>query len=199
LLRGLHDLGHELTFYEKDVPYYAKQRDFSRCDYADLVLYDDYSHLSPYALIAAGLSDIVVLGSYCPEGARIADDLFRHSDSGPLLVYYDLDTPVTLAKWERGEAVEYVRQDQIARFDLVLSFTGGGILEELDARYGARMARPLFGCVDPEVYARVAPQADSACDLSYMGTYATDRQAKLEELFLGTAELAAERRFVLAE
>ncbi|MBV9669530.1 MAG: glycosyltransferase [Acidobacteriales bacterium] len=198
LIRALHALGHQITFFEKDVPYYARHRDFTAVEYCDLVLYQDYSAVSSQALARARQSDVVVMGSYCPEGARIAEDLFRDVGSGALLVFYDLDTPITLGTWSRGEEVEYVRQDQLPLFDLVLSFTGGGILGELEQRYGARMARPLYGCVDADVYSRVAAEPKFVCDLSYMGTYAADRQAKLASLFLSPAAQLSTRQFLLA-
>ncbi len=31
ILRALHRLGHRVTFYERDVPYYARHRDFTQC------------------------------------------------------------------------------------------------------------------------------------------------------------------------
>lgn len=196
LLRALHRLGHEITFYEHDVPYYAQRRDFESCDYCDLVLYPEFATVYPYALIAAANSDIVVCASYCPGGAQIADKIL--AIDGPLRVYYDLDTPITLGKFERGETVDYIRPEQIAQFDLVLSFTGGPILDELEVAYGARLARPLYGSVDPDIYARVAARAEFACDLSYMGTYAADRQAKLNELLLAPAESLPGKKFLLA-
>lgn len=196
LIRGLHQLGHEVTFYERDVPYYARHRDFARCDYCDLVLYPGFGAVRPWALIAAAASDIVVNASYCSEGAEIAEIML--GVDGPLHVYYDLDTPVTLNKWRRGEAVEYIRPEQIGRFELALSFTGGRILRELETKYGARMARPLYGCVDPDTYQWVAPRATFACDLSYMGTYAADRQQKVEALLLDPARGMSEKSFLLA-
>ncbi len=196
LIRALQRLGHEVTFFEKDVPYYAKHRDFEHSDYCDVVLYRNLGSVYSYALIAAGMSDIVVNASYCPDGARIADKML--SIDGPLHVYYDLDTPVTLGSFERGEEVEYIRPDQISRFELVLSFTGGRILDELETKYGARLARPLYGCVDPDIYHRVPVRSDFACDLSYMGTYAADRQPKLESLFLEPAAQMEDKRFLLA-
>src|SRR5262249_22004626 len=115
----------------------------------------------------------------------------------PLRVFYDLDTPITLRGLESGD-VEYLRRDQIAGFDLVLSFAGGPILRELEQQFGARMARPLYGCVDPDDYLRAQPVPDFACDLSFMGTYAPDRQARVEELFLEPARRHKEKIFLLA-
>ncbi len=195
ILRALHRRGHRVVFYEKDVEYYALRRDFTSCDYCDLVLYPAWDQVRSRALADAADSDVVLCASYCPQGARIADavlDLAR-----PLRVFYDLDTPITLSGLEQGD-LDYLRRDQIRAFDLYLSFTGGGILAELEQRWGARLARPLYGCVDPEVHARVPARREYECALSYMGTYASDRQQQLEALFLEPARQRPAEQFVLA-
>ena len=195
IFRALHGMGHEVHFFEKDVPYYSSRRDLASCDYCNLVLYPEWSQIRERALQTAKESDIVITASYLPDGQRISDEIL--SFSRPLRVFYDLDTPITLSNLENGE-VEYVRAQQLAAFDLVLSFTGGKVLEQLETKYNVRMARPLYGCVDPEVYARVEPDAEFICDLSYMGTFAADRQAKVDELFLEPSRRHPEKRFVLA-
>jgi spore maturation protein CgeB len=188
-------LGNEIVFYEQDADYYARRRDFSACEYSRLVLYRTWDEARLAALAEAASSDVVLSGSYVPAGARINDELLALPR--PLHVFYDLDTPVTLAGLENGE-LAYLRRDQIAAFDLYLSFTGGAILEELEGTWGARRARPLYGCVDPEAHTRVAQRPEFTCDLSYMGTYSADRQHKLGELLLRPAEMIPHFRFVLA-
>lgn len=195
ILRALHGMGHELHFFEKDVPYYQARRDFDCCDYCNLNLYPDWDQVREQALRVAADSDVVITASYLPEGKRINDDVLGLSR--PLRVFYDLDTPVTLSKLCDG-GVEYLDREQIPEFDLVLSFTGGEILHELERNYGARMARALYGCVDPDDYVRVEPASEFASDLSYMGTYAADRQEKVDQLFLEPARRHPEMRFVLA-
>ncbi len=195
IFRALHRMGHEVRFFEKDVPYYSSRRDLESCDYCNLVLYPDWAEVRNFALSAARESDVVITASYLPEGRRISDEVLGLS--GPLRVFYDLDTPITLMNLE-AQGVEYLRRDQIPEFDLVLSFTGGEILNRLEQTYGARMARPLYGCVDPDVYARTGAVGEFACDLSYMGTYAADRQPKVDELFLEPARRHQEKQFVLA-
>jgi spore maturation protein CgeB len=56
----------------------------------------------------------------------------------------------------------------------------------------------LFGCVDPDVYRPARPRPVFRCELSYMGTYAPDRQAKLESMFLQPARLRPSSSFLLA-
>jgi len=195
ILRALHRRRHQVTFYEKDVPYYARRRDFNACDYCDLVLYSSWDEVRTKALRQARDSEVVICASYCPEGGRIVDDILPLHP--PLRVFYDLDTPITLHNLEHGD-LDYLCRDQISSFDLYLSFTGGDILELLEQRWGARMARPLYGCVDPDVHRPVSERDDLRCLLSYMGTYAADRQQKLETLFFEPVRRRPDASFVLA-
>lgn len=195
IIRALDRLGHQVHFFEKDVPYYSSRRDFDSCDYCELTLYSAWANIRERALSVAADSDVAITASFLPEGRRINDEIL---DLGqPLHVFYDLDTPVTLNALRQGE-VEYLDSGQIPAFDLVLSFTGGKALASLENEYRARMARPLYGCVDPNEYYRVAPEAKFQCDMSYMGTYSPDRQTKLDALLLEPSRRHPEKLFLLA-
>ncbi len=195
ILRALQRRGARIVFYEKDVPYYSAHRDCAALGYCDLRLYSSWDMVRAEALREAAESDIVINASYCPEGARISDDVLELD--APLHIFYDLDTPITLKALEAGDT-DYLRREQIARFDLYLSFTGGRILQRLEREYGAGLARPLYGCVDPDAYRRVAAKPEFRGSLSYLGTYAPDRQQKLDELFLEPARRCPALEFVLA-
>ena len=196
IIRALHGLGHQVHFFEKDVPYYSSRRDLGSCDYCELTLYPDWDTVSGRALAIAAESDVVITASYLPDGRRINDKVLGLAR--PLRVFYDLDTPVTLQHLRHDGQVDYLGLHQLAEFDLVLSFTGGRALADLEQEFGARLVRPLYGCVDPDDYRRVEPDPRFGCDLSYMGTYSAGRQAKLDELFLEPARRHAERQFLLA-
>ena len=195
LVRALSRLGQQVVFYEKDVDYYACHRDFHASDDCELVLYSSWAQIRGRALADAAESDAVVIGSYCPEGARIGDELLPLAR--PLSVFYDLDTPITLQAISEHD-LDYLRRDQFGGFDLYLSFTGGEILQELQESWGVRLALPLYGCIDPDVYAQVPECAEFGCVLSYMGTFAADRQEKLEQFFLQPALRMPELTFLLA-
>jgi spore maturation protein CgeB len=201
LLKGLHRQGHSATFFERDVDYYATHRDLMAPEFCDLVLYPDWAGLGPAARRAVANCDVAIVTSYCPDGlaaCRLVLDSPR-----PLHVFYDLDTPVTLAALASdGVAVasgaRYLTPDLIPCFDLYLSFTGGPILGTLEQDWGARRAAPLYGSVDPEVHAPVAdPPAAWRCSLGYLGTYAADRQPGLERLLLGPARRRPTERFLV--
>ena len=94
---------------------------------------------------AVAEADAVILGSYVPDGAAVGEWLCRTARG--LKAFYDIDTPVTLAKLGRGEH-DYLTPDLIPRFDLYLSFTGGPTLARLEQEFGAVMARALYCSVD---------------------------------------------------
>ncbi len=195
ILRALARRGHRVVFYERDVEYYRLRRDFEQCEFCDVRLYDTWDEIRAHALREAADSDAVINASYCPEGAAIVDEVLGLSR--PLHIFYDLDTPVTLRNLAGGD-VEYLRGDQIPEFDLYLSWTGGESLLQLERHWGARWAMPLYGCVDPDLYGRVEPRADFRCDFSYMGTYAADRQEKLDRLLLEPSRRMPRKQFIVA-
>jgi spore maturation protein CgeB len=197
LIAALSRDGHEVTFFERDVPYYAMNRDLTALpDGSKLVLYRDWADALPAARRAIGASDATIVTSYCPD-ARAADALLSMS-AGGMRIFYDLDTPVTLARLDAGEQVDYVPEHGLGAYDLVLSYTGGPALDALRDRLGARRALPLYGSVDPATHRPRPPAPQYRAALSYLGTYAADRQAALEALFVEPARRRPDGRFVIA-
>lgn len=193
LLRGLHERGHHLVFYERDVPWYAAHRDLARPEYAEIRLFASWRRARREALAAARAADAAIVGSYCGEGAAILDDLLQQRPRR--LAFYDIDTPVTQEALDHG-GCEYLRPEHIAAVDLYLSFTSGPMLEELRRR-GARRPRALHCCSDPEHY-RPGAGRPPRWQLGYLGTYAPDRHDKLRRLLLEPARRLPEMRFVVA-
>jgi len=196
LCRALHKRGSEVTFFERDVPYYASHRDMPSAPWCDLRLYSDWPDVAGDARRALAEADVAMVTSYCPD-ALGACDLIRNSRV-PLKVFYDLDTPVTLSRLGNDEPIEYVPRDGLGEFDLVLSYTGGPALQALRDRLGARAVAPLYGSVDPECHRPASAQASRLAALSYLGTYSADRQVALEQLFVEPARRRPDLRFTLA-
>ncbi len=195
LLRALARRGCRVVFFERDVPYYAANRDLHEIAGGELVLYRDWADIEAQAARQLRDADVGLVTSYCPDGLA-AGELLRNAERA-LRVFYDLDTPVTLSRLSRGEATTYIGPAGLGAFDLVLSYTGGTALDELRHRLGARRVAPLYGHVDPESHRRVPPAERFVSDLSYLGTYARDRQETLEALFVEPAWRRPERRFLI--
>jgi spore maturation protein CgeB len=195
LCRALARRGHRVVFFERDVPYYALNRDLLTLPYGELCLYPDWDEALPLARSHLADADVAMVTSYCPDGVA-ATDAVLHTRAA-VRTFYDLDAPVTLARLQAGEPVEYIGPRGLREFDLVLSYTGGRALSELQARLGARRVAPLYGSVDPDAYRRTETVARYRADLSYLGTYAADRQQALEEFLVEPARRLPERRFVI--
>jgi spore maturation protein CgeB len=194
LCRALGRAGHRVVFFERDTPYYRQARDMQSLDAGELVLYGSWQEVRARAALACREADAAIVTSYCPDGVAATDLLAEVGR--PLRVFYDLDTPVTLAALESGARLPYIGERGLADFDLVLSFTGGEALSLLRERLGARQVEVLYGYVDPLLHRPVAGVERYRSDLSYLGTYAADRQAKVEELLLAPASMS-NGRFLL--
>ena len=196
LARALHRRGHRLVFFERDQSFYAAHRDLPRAPELELVLYPDWPAVAGRAAVELADADVGMVTSFCPDAQAAALAVL----AAPRLLrcFYDLDTPVTLAALAAGEVVPYLPAGGLAPFDLVLSYTGGQAPQLLRSRLGARRVAPLYGSVDPEVHRPSSPRPAFAADLSYLGTYAVDRQPVLERLLFTPARRRPERRFVIA-
>lgn len=193
LIKALDRAGHDVLFLERDLPWYADNRDMPRPPFGETALYRSLEELHDRFTDEVRRADLVIVGSYVPDG--IAVGRFVLANAQGLTAFYDIDTPVTLEGLERG-ACAYLTPELIGRYDLYLSFTGGRTLELLRRRYGSPMARPLYCSVDPELYGPIdtAPR----WDLGYLGTYSDDRQPTLDRLLLAPARRAPELRFIVA-
>ena len=192
LLKAFAERGHDILFLERDVPWYAGQRDLADPDYCRLAYYADLDDLADWR-DEIGRADAVIVGSYVPQGVEVARLMQRWA--GGVVAFYDIDTPVTLAKLARGD-FEYLSPDVMPGFDLYLSFTGGPTLERIERRYGVPAARALYCSVDADIYRPTG--VPKRWDLSYLGTYSDDRQPALERLLLAPARALPDKRFVVA-
>ncbi|MGV3616489.1 MAG: CgeB family protein [Fimbriimonas sp.] len=193
LIRELTARGHRVTFLERDVPWYATQRDLPNPPYCRTELYESLEDLRARFGDAVRQADAVIVGSYVPEGVAVGAWVAETAKG--VTAFYDIDTPVTLAKLER-EDYEYISPELIARYGLYLSFTGGPTLRRLEREYGSPKAAPLYCSFDPSLY--FPEERPKFWDLGYMGTYSDDRQPTVDALLVQPALLWPEGRFVVA-
>ncbi len=193
LMRALSEVGHDVLFLERDVPWYAQQRDLPQPPYGRTVLYGSVTELIETHEHEVREADLVVVGSFVPEAVALGS--WITTEASGVTAFYDIDTPVTLAKLGRGDH-EYLAPELIARYDLYLSFTGGPTLERIEKSFGSPRARAFYCIADPDV---LYPEARALrWDLGYLGTYSEDRQPVLERLLLEPARTSTELRLVVA-
>jgi spore maturation protein CgeB len=194
LMRALSQRGHDVLFLERDMPWYASNRDLPKPPYGRTELYTSVTDLKErFADVVRG-SDLVIVGSYVPQGVAVGE--WVTGTASGITAFYDIDTPVTLAKLDRGDT-EYLSRALVMRYDMYLSFTGGPTLERLHKRYYAQRAHVLYCSVDSDLYFP-EPHRSVRWDMGYLGTYSDDRQPALERLLLEPARRWQKGRFCVA-
>jgi len=193
LAKALAARGHRVRFLERDLAWYAENRDLARPAFAETRLYASVEELQDVHAAAVRDADLVIVGSYVPDGIAVGD--WVRATARGHVAFYDIDTPVTLAALDR-DAASYISRPQVSRYDLYLSFAGGPTLRRLERELGSPMARPLYCAFDPDAY---TPEPTAAAwDLGYMGTYSADRQPTLTNLLVEAAQRLSGQRFVVA-
>ena len=192
LLKAFAKRGHEILFLERDVPWYRNNRDIADPDYCRLQFYGSLEELRHWSDDIRD-ADAVIVGSYVPQGVEVARFIQRLARG--ITAFYDIDTPVTLAKLERRD-FEYLRPEVIPDYKLYLSFTGGPTLRRIERQYGSPMARALYCSIDPDAYP--ALDIPKRWDLTYLGTYSEDRQPTVEKLLIEPARRLPHCKFCVA-
>jgi spore maturation protein CgeB len=193
LVRELAARGHDVLFLERDVPWYASNRDLPDPPYCTTRLYRGLAQLKHRYARHVREADLVIVGSYVPEGVAVGEWVTDTAQG--LTAFYDIDTPVTLAKLVRRD-FEYLSPHLIPRYDIYFSFTGGPTLRRIEKKYGSPMARALYCSFDSEQY---YPQKRRIkWDLGYLGTYSDDRQPTVERLLLEPARKRRTGSFIVA-
>jgi len=195
LSRALHARGHQIVFFERDFEWYASNRDMPEPPFCKVHIYEQWHDVVRLLRRELASADVAVVGSFFPDGVPAINEMLE--SPAAVKAFYDIDTPITLSKLRAGDP-EYLQPHQIPSFDLYFSFTGGPKLRELERDFGARRAVPLYCSFDPERYGLRDSDSRYRCDLSYMGTYAPDRQAQIEELLCEPARRRPGHIFIVA-
>ncbi len=192
LTKALQARGDHVTFLERDASWYARHRDLPEPPWCETYLYDSVKRLRSFAPVVRA-ADLVIVGSFVPEGVEVGGWVADHARGA--VAFYDIDTPVTIAKLRAGDA-EYLNPELVGRYDLYLSFTAGPALGILREEFAARQPEPFYCFVDPDAYPRL--RVPERWALNYLGTYSAGRQPAVQELLLAPARRLGERRFAVA-
>src|SRR3954467_12739154 len=130
LCAALHKRGHRITFFEKDVEWYASNRDLPEPPFADVQLYTDWADVLPRIRKNLRHADVAIVGSYFPDGIAALHEILDAKAPGK--AFYDIDTPVTMTTLRNGQPCDYISRELLPELDLYFSFTGGPALRELE-------------------------------------------------------------------
>ena len=192
LMKYLTRRGHAVTFLERDVEWYARNRDLPCPPHGTTHLYSSLDELRDVHRREVEDADVVVVGSYVPDGTNVGR--WALATAHGITAFYDIDTPVTLAALVEGDCT-YLAPELVPQFDLYLSFTAGPSLHVLEQRWGARAAHAFHCMVDQEDY--VPADVPVRWDLGYLGTYGRDRHPSLRRFLLDPARQLPGARFAI--
>lgn len=196
LCKALAKRGHRIEFVEKDMEWYRGNRDMPRPEFCTVHLYNDWRAAKRTFLGLTRDADAIVIGSYFSDAIALTRELLDEG-RGPL-IFYDIDTPVTVARLRSQGATEYLDAKLIPFYSAYLSFAGGPLLCEIENRFGSPEAVPFYCSVDPDIHRPTAVNKRYRCELSYLGTYAEDRQPGLMRMLNEPAAQMPASKFIVA-
>jgi len=197
IVRGLHDCGHRVTFFEPDAYGRQQHRDIPDPEWAEVVVYAGTGDEGvSRAVERARTADIIVKAS----GVGVFDELLEQAvldvrRSAALVVFWDVDAPATLDRVQ-SDARDPFRA-LIPRYDAVFTYGGGDPVVQAYTALGARICVPIYNALDPATHHPVPPDPRFQADLAFLGNRLPDRERRVEEFFLDVAARSRERTFLL--
>ena len=196
IVRGLHEQGHRVTFYEPDAYERQQHRDMDDPEWATVAVYENDEVAARRCLDAASGADLIVKAS----GVGVFDELLEAGVAAlkrpsNLVAFWDVDAPATLDRMAQDPADPF--RAVVPQYDLVLTYGGGAPVVDAYRAFGARECVPIYNALDPSTHHPVPPVARFEGDLGFLGNRLPDREARVEEFFLRAASLAPEGRFLL--
>ena len=196
ILRALAERGHDITFYEPDAFDRQAHRDIDPPDWARSVVYPATSDGLARVLSEAGDADLVVKANGVGVFDReLLEGVLREARPDALTIYWDVDAAATLEEM-RQQPGHPVRQ-ALPELDLVFTYGGGPPVVEAYRGFGARECVPIYNALDITTHYPVPPDPRFASDLAFLANRLPDREARVEEFFLGAAAALPGKSFLI--
>jgi spore maturation protein CgeB len=202
IIRALHGLGHCVTFYEPDAYERQAHRDMADPDWARVVVYQPGAEGAPSdetwrAIEEARAADLVIKAS----GVGVHDSLLEAAllelqAPDRVVAFWDVDAPATLDRLAAKPNDPF--RALVPRYDLILTYGGGNPVVAAYTALGARSCVPIYNALDPDTHFPAPADPRFAADLAFLGNRLPDREARVEDFFLGAAAASPDRRFLLA-
>ena len=137
IVKALHRMGHEVTFYEPDIYERQQHRDIEDPDYCKVVVYEKDEEILGNLLQQASEADVIIKAS----GVGAFDEFLEREIAAlkkedNLVIFWDVDAPATLDRIEKDPQDPF--RELIPKYDLVL--TNGGVQPVINA-YDKNVAR----------------------------------------------------------
>ena len=195
IYKNLHRLGHSITFAEPDIYKRQQNQDAGETDYATVRVYQTPQDLKPMLAEASEADLIIKHSGVGAEDVWLEAKVLRCRSVETKVAFWDVDAPATLARLQQDPSDSF--RDLIPQYDFIFTYGGGLPVIEQYRALGAKNCFPIYNGLDPDTHYPVAPEANSACDLAFVGHRLPDREKRVDDFFFAAAELAPELVFVL--
>ena len=197
IIRALHELGHQITFYEPDAYDRQKHRDIPDPEWARVVVYavgDESGALNALEQ-ARGVDMLIKTSGVGVYDQQLEAAVLALKDPHTMTVFWDVDAPATLDRVKTNPLDPF--KNLIPLYDLILTYGGGDPVVRSYKALGARECVPIYNALDPETHHPMPSEPRFECDLALLANRLPDREARTEQFFLAAAERLPDRRFML--
>lgn len=196
IIKALHSLGHQTTFFEPDAFERQQHRDMPDPAWAEVVVYQPTDQDVKRVLKEAQHFDIVVKASGVGVfDALLEEEVLNNRRPGQQIIFWDVDAPATLDSIAKDQ--QNPMRALIPAYDLILTYGGGHPVVNAYEALHARRCVPIYNALDPDTHHPVAKDERYQCDLAFLGNRLPDREARVESFFLQAASLLPEQKFLL--
>lgn len=196
IIKALHSLGHQTTFFEPDAFERQQHRDIPDPAWAEVVVYQPTDQDVKRVLNEAQHYDIVVKASGVGVfDALLEEEVLNNRRPGQQIIFWDVDAPATLDSIAKDQ--QNPMRALIPAYDLILTYGGGHPVVNAYEALHVRRCVPIYNALDPDTHHPVAKDERYQCDLAFLGNRLPDREARVESFFLQAASLLPEQKFLL--
>ncbi|GAB2762905.1 CgeB family protein [Salinimicrobium soli] len=196
IVKALHKMGHEVTFYEPDIYERQKHRDIEDPDWCKVIVYPEDKVTLEALLRKASEADVIIKAS----GVGAFDEFLEYEvtqlkKDDNLIIFWDVDAPATLDRIESDPADPF--NELIPKYDFVLTYGGGQPVIDAYERNGAKRCIPIYNALDTETHYPVEPEERFEASLAFLGNRLPDRETRVEEFFIEPAKNLPKEKFIL--
>ena len=197
IVKALHKMGHEVTFYEPDIYERQKHRDIDDPDWCEVIVYEkDEVSLRGLLRKASEEADVIIKASGVGAFDELLEKEVAHMKKDDnLVIFWDVDAPATLDRIESDDKDPF--RELVPLYDLVLTYGGGQPVIDAYERNGAKKCIPIYNALDTDTHFPVEPEDKFEAALAFLGNRLPDREKRVEEFFIKPAENLPEKRFLL--
>lgn len=196
IVKALHKLGHQVTFYEPDIYERQKHRDIDDPEWCRVVVYPEDQVTLRALLREASEADVIIkasgIGAFDSFLEEAVLQLKRKENT---VIFWDVDAPATLDRVERHPGDPF--RELIPEYDLILTYGGGKPVSEAYQNKGAKKCIPIYNALDKDTHYPVSPVEKYKATLAFLGNRLPDREARVEEFFLNPARSLTKANFIL--